>query len=152
MFRLYSKGCEYAIRALLDVASHGQDSYVAIRDICRRARLPESSTRKMVQALAQQRLLRSIPGPHGGYQLARPPDQISILDVIEVIDGTGAFKACVLGLPACRDEAPCALHPTWEETTRALLPTLGRLTLRDLAATMRVAAASSDAIRRRRQG
>ena len=132
MFRMYSKGCEYAIRAILDIAVHGQDGNVAIKDICRRAKIPEPSTRKTVQVLVQQKLLRSIPGPHGGYQLSRAPERISVRDVINAIDGAEAFDVCVLGLAACNDKAPCALHSTWKQTRRTLLPELHRLTLRDL--------------------
>lgn len=132
MFRLYSKGCEYAIRAILDIAAHGRQGHVAIMDVCRRTHVPEASTRKMMQTLVQQRLLRSIPGPHGGYQLSRAPERISVLDIIQAIDGAKVFHACVLGLPACHDRAPCALHTTWKQTRRSLLPGLERLTFADL--------------------
>lgn len=133
MFHLYSKGCEYAIRALIDIAAHGQESYVTVQQVCRRTRLPEPSTRKMLQLLSQKGFLRSIPGPHGGYQLLKAADRINVLDVIQVIDGRDALEGCVLDLPACNDKVPCALHATWKQTRRVLLPGLSRLTLQDIA-------------------
>ena len=132
MFRMYSRGCEYAIWAMLDIAVHGRRGHVAVKDLCRRTKVPEPSTRKVVQRLVRRGLLRSVPGPSGGYQLSRTPERISILDIIQAIDGPGALEVCVLGFPACNDRTPCALHPTWNAARRSLLPALGKLTLQDL--------------------
>lgn len=132
MLRLYSKGCEYAIRALVNIAAQGPQGYVAIQDICRRAHLPEPSTRKTLQLLAQKGFLRSVPGPNGGYRLSKQPDQINILEIIQIIDGAGTLEGCVLGLPVCRDKAPCALHETWKNARQVLLPALRRLTLENI--------------------
>lgn len=132
MLRLYSKGCEYAIRALADIAAHGQDANVRVQDVCGRTRLPQPSTRKMLQALTQRGFLRSVPGPKGGYRLSRRPARISILDVIRAVDGESALDGCVLGLTVCGKPAPCALHATWRGAKRVLLPALGSLTLADV--------------------
>ena len=132
MFRLYSKGCEYAIRALVDLAARGPGTNATVRSLCRRARLPEPSTRKMLQALAKRGILRSITGPRGGYQLARRPAAINILEVIQAVDGPDTLAGCVLGLPACYDHAPCALHGAWKKTRHVLVPALERLTLEDI--------------------
>jgi len=87
----------------------------------------------MFQTLVQKGFLRAVPGPRGGYQLARSPDQITILSVIEAIDGSEMFTTCILGLTVCSDRRPCGLHQTWARAKRKLLPELRATTLLDLA-------------------
>lgn len=132
MFRLYSKGCEYTIRALMHLLPQQEDRYVGAKEICRRARIPEPFTRKMFQALVQKGLLRAVPGPRGGYQLACPPEKISVLRVIRAVEGEDAFDTCILGLPTCNNRNACPLHVTWSRAKRSLLPDLTATTLRDL--------------------
>lgn len=131
MFRLYSKGCEYAIRGLMHFPAD-TDSYVRIEDISERADVPEHFTRKMFQVLAQKGILIAVPGPKGGYKLAREPLQISLLEIIELIDGVEPLGDCVLGLPVCSDRAPCALHHTWSDAKKILLPEFKRTSVADL--------------------
>jgi Rrf2 family protein len=131
MFRLYSKGCEYAIRGLMHFP-HDINSNVGIDEISARARVPEHFTRKMFQVLAQKGVLTAVTGPNGGYRLARQPEQISLLEIIEVIDGIEPLNACVLGLPVCDDGSPCALHHAWSKAKKSLLPEFRRKSIADL--------------------
>ncbi len=68
---------------------------------------------KILQSLTQQGLLVSYKGPKGGIQLAKSPDEITVIQVVEAIDGLGVLKQCVLGLPNCGEGKPCALHEQW---------------------------------------
>lgn len=131
MFRLYSKGCEYAIRGLMHFPAE-LNSNVGIQEISDRAQVPEHFTRKMFQVLARNGILTAISGPNGGYRLARKPDQISLLEIMEIIDGTGPLNACVLGLPICDDGNPCALHDSWTKAKKTLLPDLRKRSIADL--------------------
>ena len=67
----------------------------------------------MAQSLTQQGLLVSYKGPKGGVQLATSPDDITVLQVVEAVDGLSVLKQCVLGLPNCGEGKPCALHDQW---------------------------------------
>lgn len=131
MLRLYSKGCEYALRGLMHCA--GDEGAVhGFREICRKARTPEHFTRKMFQTLTRKGLLRSIPGPNGGFRLAISPKTINLRQIIEAIDGKEAFEGCVLGMSSCREERPCALHEAWTTAKAVLIPQLENHTLADL--------------------
>ena len=136
MFRLYSKGCEYAIRALLQMGPARGRAKFAATDVCRRAGIPESFTRKIFQALVRGGFLSAVTGPGGGYALRRPPGQITLRRVIEAVDGEGAFRQCVLGLPVCGERRACPLHATWLKAKRPLLRQLDTTTLQDLLDTV----------------
>lgn len=131
MFRLYSKGCEYAIRGLMHLPKE-QDSNVGVEEVSTRARIPKHFTRKMFQVLARKGILTAISGPNGGYRLARRPEQISLLEIIEIVDGADFLDACVLGLPVCDDRSPCALHNAWSKAKKSLLPDFRETSIADL--------------------
>lgn len=137
MLRLCSKGCEYAIRALLYMDATGGRRPVVARAVCRKAGIPESFTRKVFQALVRGKFLKAVPGPGGGYAFTRPPSTITVRHVIESVDGREAFRRCILGLPTCSDRRACPLHETWTRVKRRLLSELEATTLRDLMDAMR---------------
>ena len=133
MFKLYSKGCEYALRALTYAAAQGENKRFQAKDVCEKADISESFTRKVFQALTQGGFLQAVRGPGGGYELTRRPDQISLLDVIQAVEGEDTFNHCVLGLPTCGTKHPCPLHETWSALKVQLLRQLEHRTLQDLA-------------------
>lgn len=132
MFRLYSKGCEYAIRALSQVARRGGRARFTVKEVCRMSGAPELSTRKIFQALVQRGFLRAVPGPGGGYTFTQPPETLTMLRLIEAVDGQGTFNRCIMGLPTCSDRRACPLHARWVKAKRQLLEELAAVTLQDL--------------------
>lgn len=90
----------------------------------------------LAQVLARLRranLLAARRGPSGGVRLSRPPAEISVLEVVRAVDGTGLENRCILGLPACGEEAPCPAHPVWKRARRLLEARLENRSLADLA-------------------
>lgn len=132
MFKLYSRGCEYALRALSFAATTNGEGRFKAREICERTGIPESYARKMFLALVHRGLLRAIRGPGGGYALTRPPGRITLLDIIQAIDGRDTFDHCVMGLETCESANPCPLHETWVRAKERLLAQLCQRTLEDL--------------------
>ena len=133
MFKLYSKGCEYAVRALTYAAAQGNDARFQAHEVCEATGIPESFTRKVFQSLVQGGFLEAVRGPGGGYALTKPANEITLLDVILAVDGSDTFDHCVLGFPSCGATRPCPLHETWSKAKGQLLAQLERRTLRDLA-------------------
>ncbi|MDA9101408.1 Rrf2 family transcriptional regulator, partial [Omnitrophica bacterium] len=109
MFKLYSKGCQYTLHALSRIPVKEPGQKLTARTLCKVAGIPESFTRKMLQSLSQSGFLKAVPGPGGGYVLAKDPKKVSILDIIQAVDGKDAFDRCVMGLPACGDFQPCVI-------------------------------------------
>jgi Rrf2 family protein len=110
---LLSRACEYAIRAVLYLAKHQDGAYVSVKEIAEQTDVSFHFLGKILQTLTQKGLLISYKGPKGGIQLAKSPDEITVFQVVEAIDGLNVLKQCVLGLPNCGEGKPCALHDQW---------------------------------------
>lgn len=132
MFRLYSKGCQYAIRALSQAVPAEGEGPLSASALCARAGIPESSTRKILQVLAHGGVLEAIRGPGGGYVMKETPEKVSLLTIVEAVDGSDTFAHCVMGLPECSEAAPCPLHSVWSKAKEDLLARLDSKSLQDL--------------------
>lgn len=137
MFCLYSKGCEYAIRALAEISIEKAKGRFLARDICRKAGIPESYARKTFQALVQNGFLKAVSGPGGGYSLVRDPGEMTVLDIVEAVEGKKGFSKCILGLSSCGDRNPCGLHFVWVKLKARIMAELASCTLYQLAASSR---------------
>lgn len=136
MFRLYSKACEYAIRAFLCLAGERKEINLTARDVCRKAGIPEAYTRKVFQSLVRGKYLGAVPGNGGGYRLLRKPDKVSILEIIQAVDGKDTFEHCIMGVSRCSCRRPCVLHGAWETSKKRLLNELESRHLGDLVKTV----------------
>lgn len=132
MFRLYSKGCEYAIRALLYLAAAENASNRTARAICRKAKVPEPYARKVFQLLVRGGYLEAISGNGGGYRLCKRPKDVSLLQIIKAVDGKRTFEKCILGAAKCNCRRPCLLHGAWEVSKKGLLENLASKRLSEL--------------------
>jgi len=143
---LLNNTCTYAIRAALQVAANPPvpGDFVSTRKIAEELDVSYAFLTKVLQGLTQNGILLSQRGAAGGVALARPADTITLLDVLAAVGGDGVFRECVLGLPACSDTTPCALHHPWREQRARLEALFARTTLADLAADGRSPSVSDD--------
>lgn len=103
-----------------------------VKIICEKADIPESFTRKVFQDLVNGGFLEASRGPGGGYSLAHDPNEISLLEVIEAVDGDDTFAPCIMGLPVCDAKKPCPVHATWSDAKAELIESLHSKTLQEL--------------------
>jgi len=132
MIKLYSKGCQYAMSVLAYVTEHHEEGRFSLKQVCEKLDLPEFFTRKVFQDLVQAGFVHAHRGPGGGYSLSRPPEEISLLDLIYTVEGADTFDHCIMGLPQCDPDNPCPLHETWSASRVHLLERLRNQTLADL--------------------
>ncbi len=100
---MFSNTCKYGIRAVLFLAVHGEKGKkIGIKAISEGLDLPAPFLGKILQQLAKKKILDSTKGPHGGFSLARNADDISLYDIVEVIDGTDVFNECMIGMRVCK--------------------------------------------------
>ena len=114
--RVSTRG-DYASRALLSLALHGDDTPVSVRDIAGRTGLPQPYLEQILLALKGAGLVRSKRGVGGGYVLARDPSTISLSDIVSAVDGPitlGDFGQPHTG-GACDHEGQCVLLAVWED-------------------------------------
>ena len=132
MFQLYSRRCAYTLRALMHVNPQKPEEHFSIKELCRKAKVPEAYTRKAFQALTRAGFLKAVSGPNGGYVLTRHPCRISLLDIILTVEGDDVFDQCVMGLPQCDSRKPCLVHGIWIESKKKLLSSLKDKTLHEI--------------------
>jgi Rrf2 family transcriptional regulator, iron-sulfur cluster assembly transcription factor len=125
-----SKKGDYVIRAALALARAWNDGgYRKIREVAKEMDLPLSYTPQILGALAQAGIAEARAGRDGGYRLVRPPEAISLLDVVEAGEGPLSPSICALRGGPCRWEKVCALHPVWSAATHAICLVLQQSTL-----------------------
>ena len=129
---MYSKSAEYAFRALAYLARHPKGSQKLARQIARSERIPAFFLAKTLQQLARHGVLRSVKGPTGGFSLDRPPSKITMMEVVEVLDGTDTYDRCIVGLPECNDRALCPVHDSFKSPRERLKRYLSRTTVAQL--------------------
>ncbi|MBZ5701413.1 MAG: Rrf2 family transcriptional regulator [Acidobacteriia bacterium] len=133
---IYSKPCEYAIRALSNLAS-AKDGTARADEIAAAENLPAPVLSKILQELVRKGLLKSRRGPGGGFQLARGAELITLRDVVAATDGLDQFQDCAVGLERCSDDSPCPLHDQWKDLRAGFLQYLQDTTLDVMARTVK---------------
>lgn len=113
MSLIFSRHCEYALQAVLYLASREKGSYTSIRELTKKLGIPYHFLGKIMQDLTRKGILLSLKGPQGGFALRAPASNITLLQIVEAIDGTAFLHTCVLGFPDCSGEHPCAVHDEW---------------------------------------
>jgi Rrf2 family protein len=132
---LYSKTCQDALRAIERIAAaqaEGLNTWVPQARIAREIGLPAPSLAQTLHRLRRAGLLNARRGPSGGVGLARPPHDITVLEVVHAIDGAGVAGRCVLGFDVCSSETPCPAHPVWGVVRPLLERELEQKSLLDL--------------------
>ncbi len=132
MFKIYSKSCEYALRILTQIPQDRIGEKILAVDLCRKAKVPVSSSRKVLQLLVENKYLEAIPGPGGGYRLLKKPNELTLLALVKAIDGQNVFDKCIMGLPHCGSKNPCPIHSLWQRVKGDMINEMSNKTLSDL--------------------
>jgi Rrf2 family transcriptional regulator, iron-sulfur cluster assembly transcription factor len=130
---LLSRSAEYAIRAMTFLAGLPPGRLAGAKEIAEAEKIPMPFLWKILQNLARRKLIRSFKGVRGGYELAHPPESLTLSMILDATDSADRVSACVLGLPSCSDANACPLHETWKELRGNMTAMLHKNTLADLA-------------------
>jgi Rrf2 family protein len=128
---------DYAIRAMIHLASLPENQSALRSEISRTQRIPLSFMAKILRRLVQARLLRSARGVNGGFALARPPSEITLLDVVEAIEGPITLTQCASEGQACTWSGECPGSLVWPEVQKNMKETLQSMTLECLVGAAR---------------
>jgi len=124
-----NKRTDLALRAMEELCV--KESRVGGPDLAEALETTRQYLPQIMNPLVKSRWVRSTPGPHGGYQLLVALEDISVLELIEVMEGPTFDNTCVLDGQVCPHEAPCALHGAWQQARDALTTELSSMTLAD---------------------
>ncbi len=132
---MFSKTCEYGIRATIFIASESyQNNRVGLRAIAKKIDSPEAFTAKILQILSKNNIINSIKGVGGGFEIPKETmSQIKLSQIVTAIDGDRVFTGCGLGLSQCSEEHPCPVHDRFKEIRNGLAEMLENTNLEELA-------------------
>lgn len=135
MIRISTRG-RYALRAMVDLAQHEQDGPILRHDISERQQISADYLAQLFRLLQAAGLVEGIKGPGGGYRLARAPERIHALDIVQAAEGPIALVHCVETCPdataACTRMDQCVAHLLWKQVSKMVADTLEAVSLRDL--------------------
>ncbi len=127
------RNTDYALRLMVDLAGHRDDGAVSTRVLAEGQEVSYQLACKLMQQLHDAKLVESNMGPKGGFRLSRPAGQISLLDVIEVVQGPLRINRCLLKNAACPRQNTCTVRKKISELQSRMDEYLGSVTLAELA-------------------
>ncbi|MUV04677.1 MULTISPECIES: RrF2 family transcriptional regulator [Flavobacterium] len=127
---VFSKTCEYAMRAVFYIAQRSYEGHKSgIKEIAENINSPEPFLAKILQKLSKEGLISSAKGPNGGFyfdgkDLSRP-----LADIVTAIEGDDIFKGCGMGLTYCSESNPCPLHEDFKKVRNQITHMLYQTTI-----------------------
>ena len=129
--RVSTKG-RYGTRAMLDVALHADEGLVHLRDVAERQEISKKYLEHLVARLEAEGLLRAVRGAGGGVALAKPPSDVTILDILLALEGSLGPVECVDRPEVCPRSVNCGARDLWAELGEVITEFLESVTLKDL--------------------
>jgi Rrf2 family protein len=140
---MISTTSEYALRSVIYLAGLPAGTTVLSRDLAQATQVPRNYLSKVLLVLRNAGLLESTRGAGGGYRLKKAPDQIYLIDIVELFDGSKAKPSCLLNNRQCSDTTPCNAHKVWRELSMAYTGFLITTTVASVLGGTSAAAAAS---------
>jgi Rrf2 family protein len=128
-----SRTSQYAIQALIYIATQAPGEPVLNRDIADRLNVPAAYLAKILQSLCKHGLLDSFRGRLGGFCLRDGMHKTSLMQVLLLTEGPDFTKNCILGLKECSDETACPMHFKWKPVKNKIISMMNEMCLDDLA-------------------
>ncbi len=118
---------------MIFIALHSsEDENVELNRIASKQDIPKHFLSKILQLLVKHKLLVSMKGPKGGFNLNRPADEITLIEVVEAIDGLDMFNQCGIGFKRCNDDHPCPIHHEYKHVRNRIQELFETKTLKEL--------------------
>ena len=130
---MFSKTCEYAIRACIFIASETiNGNRVSLPEVSKKIESPEAFTSKILQTLVKRKIIRSLKGPGGGFEIDKNIiENILLIDIVQSCDGN-ILQRCSLGLHQCSDIHPCPFHHKYKPIKESLIKVFSETSLKEL--------------------
>ena len=128
-----SRTSQYAIQALIYIATQPPGEPVLNRDIAERLNVPAAYLAKILQSLCKHGLLDSFRGRLGGFCLREGMHKTTLMQVLLLTEGPDFTKNCILGLKECSDETACPMHFKWKPVKNKIIAMMNEMALDDLA-------------------
>ncbi|MCA8913279.1 MAG: Rrf2 family transcriptional regulator [Planctomycetes bacterium] len=130
---MFSQTTEYAVRALIEIATRPDDKPILAGTLAETLDIPHHYLAKILQQLVRTRVLKSVRGRQGGFSLNKPAGNIRLRDIVQPFEDLHKFEECILGQPVCSEAGACPLHDFWGDVRKRWLDELDTKTLQDLS-------------------
>lgn len=140
-----TKRGDYAVRAMLALGRGEGGRLLSVRRIAADMSIPPRFLPQVMGDLVRARLVKGMPGRTGGYRLSRPATEISLLTIVEAVEGGSRRQTCVLRGGPCRLDGTCDVHDAFAGAQEAMIASLEAVTLADLTGLTAGPAASAGA-------
>lgn len=135
--KISTKG-RYALRMMLDLAEHQNDSFIALKDIAQRQNISKKYLEQIVTILNRSDILNTTRGFQGGYKLSKTPDKYTVWEILRYTEGSLAPVACLENEPVqCDRGGECAMLPVWKGLNKVICDYLDNITLQDILDTQK---------------
>ena len=129
--KISTKG-RYGLRILLDLALHAKESPRQMKEIAQSQQISEKYISRLILSLNKAGLIISLRGAKGGLQLAKPPKEITLLDIIETMEGPLCIVECVTDKAFCKKSGDCSACKVWSALNKKIKKQMQEVTLKDL--------------------
>ena len=130
---MFSTSCHYGLQAMIYIALHSsEEKNVDLNQISTELDIPKHFLSKILQMLVKQKLLVSMKGPKGGFKLNSRPEDITLIVIIDAIDGLDVFNQCGIGFKKCDDNHPCPIHHDYKKLRNRVESLFNKKTLQKL--------------------
>lgn len=132
---MFSKACEYGIKASIFIAINSREGkLVSPKEIAKEIDSPQAFTAKILQALVRKKIIKSVQGAHGGFEIDKNEiPNIKLSAIVNAIDGDTIYNGCGLGLHSCDESHPCPVHDKFKKVRAELKDMLESTSLEQLA-------------------
>jgi Rrf2 family cysteine metabolism transcriptional repressor len=131
MIRISTKG-RYGTRFMLELAIHYGNGPLLLKDIAKRQEISEGYLQHIVDALKGAGLVLSSRVGHGGYTLAKPPEQISLRDILGILEGSISLVECIDNTEVCDRATSCVVRDMWKDVSDTFSRSLDKITLKKM--------------------
>ena len=129
---LVTRETDYAVRTVLYLAKN-RDRTASVTEVAHAMQIPKSFLAKLLQRLVRSHILTSSRGVNGGFQLAQKPSEITLLSIMEAVQGPAGINVCAIDSKRCKLSSTCAVHPVWVEMRKEVEKRLKKETIAKLA-------------------
>ena len=134
--KISTKG-RYGLRILIDLATHESEKPRLLRDIAKSQQISEKYISRLIIDLRRARLVRSIRGVKGGFHLAKDPKEITLLEIIETMEGPLSVVDCVFAPESCKRFSTCTARTIWLRLNDGIRDLMRNITFEEILASYR---------------
>ena len=125
----------YGTRMMQDLAQHYEEGPIQIGDIAKRQDISVKYLEQLIIPLKKVNFIKSVRGPKGGHMLAKPPEEITVGEIVKVLEGGIILSDCIDNPGECTRSSSCLTRGIWEEATKAMYDKLNSITLSNMLET-----------------